>query len=109
MDPVERLLRERYCPETLKTEEAAPAASIVSKTVEAPKAAPVVKAVDTPKIQLVMSVDDFTEDEIFKACGEFNKANPKYMDSSYQLLTDITLPTGHILKAKSWILRLDNL
>ncbi|MDH4872902.1 hypothetical protein [Pseudomonas sp. BN515] len=69
----------------------------------------VVKAVDIPRIQLVMSTDDFTAEEIFKACGEFNRANPRYMNSSYTLLTDWTLPTGHILKAGSWVFRLDNL
>lgn len=97
MTEVERILRQKYCPHTLVQDATPVVASVVSK------------AADIPSLQLVMSVDEFTEEEISKACGEFNKANPLYMNHSYTLLADWTLPTGHVLKAKSWVLRLDNL
>ncbi|WP_146035983.1 hypothetical protein [Pseudomonas sp. LFM046] len=58
-----------------------------------------------PRIQLVMSVDDYSERMISKLCAEFNKTHPEWMADSFTLLTDYTLPTGHILKAGSWVFR----
>ncbi|MCY1296362.1 hypothetical protein D9M70_457480 [compost metagenome] len=61
------------------------------------------KTADIASVQLVMSVDDFSEAEILKACVEFNKAHRELQAYSFTLLADYTLPTGHVLKAGSWV------
>lgn len=87
IDETGRILRLKYAPETLRS------------------IAAVSKSADIASVQLVMSVEDFSDAEVMKACGEFNRAHPELMSYSFTLPTDYTLPTGHILKAGSWVFK----
>lgn len=78
MDNTERLLRAKYCPETLQVN--------------------VEKSTREYIISCVMSSNDYPDALISKACSDFNLANPDKMSNSYQLLAPMDeIPVG------SWI------